>query len=145
MNAEGLGDGVILLNNVIPASEQEQVVSMLLEGSTVKLETLEDSSHKNNPFFAFCQLFSLRWKNQPNSDDDIPVFVRQLSEEVHRILYGEHGVYPNQENGCSEDHQVKLPVHLLFHTLNILLCSTDRIVTAQIKLHNYQDQQFSIV
>jgi hypothetical protein len=91
---------------VIPQEHQEDVVAMLLYGSTVDLRSLSGSTYRHNPFLAFCQLFSLRWKANGGKDGVIPSFVDELSKEVHDKLYGIDGIYPKQENGCSEDHQV---------------------------------------
>lgn len=49
----------------------------------------------------------MRWKpNVEKKEGTIPAFVDELSKEVHEKLYGDNGVYPKDENGCSEDHQV---------------------------------------
>lgn len=107
MQAQSLpAEGVVLLQSIVPPSQQEEVVAMLLSGSTVDLSSLSSSAYRNNPFLAFCQLFSLRWKvSEGQEKGSIPTFVEELSKEVHEKLYGESGIYPKEENGCSEDHQ----------------------------------------
>eukprot|EP01113_Clastostelium_recurvatum_P046289 TRINITY_DN8094_c0_g1_i3.p1 TRINITY_DN8094_c0_g1~~TRINITY_DN8094_c0_g1_i3.p1 ORF type:complete len:271 (-),score=46.95 TRINITY_DN8094_c0_g1_i3:95-907(-) len=105
MQALPLPDGVVLLQAVVPPEHQEEVVRILLEGSTVDLDDeLDGSKYHDNPFLAFCQLFALRWKRKEEANDPIPSFVDALSQEVHDRLYGEGGIYPKEENGCSEDH-----------------------------------------
>lgn len=99
--------GVFLLKNLVPVDKAEAYCSHLLQPTEVDFAQFETKPFRANPFFAFCQLYAIRWNDQDKPrEDSVTHVVTSLSDEIHKALYDEGGIWANlPEDGCSEDHQ----------------------------------------
>lgn len=74
IQASEVHKGVFLLENVVPADVQEEICALLLQPTEVDFAQFETKSFKANPFFAFCQLYAIRWKETPKEVGMINTF-----------------------------------------------------------------------
>lgn len=107
MKAVQVHQGVFLLKHLVPTEKQESYCAHLLQPTEVDFAHFDTSSFKENPFFAFCQLYAIRWRNSDErKQDNVTGVVSSISEAIHESLYGADGVWATiAEDGCSEDHQ----------------------------------------
>ena len=90
--------GVFLLKNLVPQEKAQAYCSHLLQPTEVDFAQFETRSFKANPFFAFCQLYATRWRNQDEpapAEDSVTYVVTSISDNIHKALYGEGGIWAN--------------------------------------------------
>jgi len=99
--------GVFLLKNVVLADNQEHYCSQFLQPTEVSFSQFSSTPFQSNPFFSFCQLYSIRWKSTPvEKIQTVSDIVTTISQKIHESLYGKTGLWSKlAEDGCSEDHQ----------------------------------------